>query len=120
MSRINFKETATKVTTLSPLMSGREKLETEDIEGEILTPIAVDIAVMSGTGFPVFVFAEHPDHYYNGGLVLKKIADAWIDAYDGDPEACSADLDAERDVHIRIKKGMTRDRSKNIVNVEIL
>ena len=91
MSLKNLKSTAQKATTLSDLMLDREQLTTAQLNGQTLTPIAVDIAAIQGKSFPVFVFSEYPDHYYNGGIILMKIVEAWLGDYEGDITALNVD-----------------------------
>ena len=102
----SFKEMATRQLSLSPLMAGRTQLRTPDIIGKELTLIKFDFASMVKNGqekaFPVMVFAEYPDSYYNGGTVLSNLCSAWANEFGGDIEAASDALEAEGGVKLRM------------------
>lgn len=127
-----FKELAQESTSLCKLQSGREKMDTDDIIGKPVTIIAFDFApkfdkegnqIFNEDGTPdtyaVFVFAEHPDMYYNAGIVLTKVARAWAEAYEGDYEAASAALEEAGGVQIEVEMGRTNG-GKNLAKVTIL
>lgn len=116
---INFKAVALSVTTLSDLMNGRSQLKTEDIAGMELTVIKFDIAEVNGKPFPVVVFAEYPDHYYNGGIVLNKICYQWASDYEGDIAQASADLEEAGGVRFRFKTTKTKDGQRNLTSIEV-
>lgn len=121
MSLTNLKSAAQKATSLSELMNGREQLTTAQVENQTLTPIAVDIASVNGKKFPVFVFAEAPDRYYNGGLILEKIVEAWVADADGDLSAVNDELaNNSGDIRFRFRTGHTKDGTKNLTTVDII
>ncbi len=121
MSLKSLKETALKATSLSDLMLDREQLTTDELNGQTVTPIAVDIAALQGKKFPVFVFAEYPDHYYNGGIILEKIVEAWVAADDGDLSLVNDELaDNTGDVRFRFRTGKTKDGKNNLTTVDII
>lgn len=111
----NFKAIAEKTLSLSPLMSGRTQLKTDDIINHEVTIIAFDFATIADKDgekvFPVFNFKEYPDRYYNGGTLLMKLALAWAAEFDGDPEAASDALNEEGGV--KVKFIATRTKSGN-------
>lgn len=129
----NFKKIATDSTSLCPLMSGREKLTTEDvISVDHLTAIAFDFApkfddngkriVDPDTGevdeYAVLVFAEQPEKYYGAGAVLTKVCKAWATPFKTSEEASEA-LASEGGVKMRFTKGRTKG-GRSLTNVEIL
>lgn len=114
-----FAQAAENATTLSRVMNGRNKLETEDIIGEELTIDEFDIVVLDGKTFGVCHFIEKPDSYYNAGTVLTKIFMEWADMYGHDVEAASNDLGKEGGVHIRLTATKTK-KGNNLTNVSIL
>ena len=121
MSLKNLKSTAQRATTLSDLMLDREQLTTTQLNGQTLTPIAVDIAAIQGKSFPVFVFSEYPDHYYNGGIILMKIVEAWLGDYEGDITALNEDLSTNTgDVRFRFREGKTKDGKNNLTTIDII
>ena len=121
MSLKNLKAVAQKATSPSDHMLYREQLSTDKLNGQTVTPVAVDVATLQGKTFPVFVFSEYPDHYYNGGLILMKIVEAWLAEYDGDLSALSADLTTNTgDVRFRFRTGKTKDGKNNLTTVDII
>lgn len=129
-----FHEIANKATTLCDLMVGREKLETEEVQGKEWTIVAFDFApkfdrntgapVMLDNGeqdvFGVVVFSEMPDRYYSVGTVFTKVCKAWAEEYDGDVELASRELEVVGGVRVRFKMSKTKVSKNNIVTVEIL
>lgn len=129
----NFRKVAQQSVSLCPLMSGREKLKTDDLVGQTLTVTAFDIASMVDTKtgelkeFAVYTFAEYPSNYYSAGTVATKIARSWIadeTPVDGEydvHEICgrlSPELAAEQ-VKFRFTKTTTR-AGNNLVAVEVI
>ena len=123
-TKINrFKEIASKELSLSPLMAGRDQLKTEDLAGKTATAIAFDFATITDDGeektFPVLLFKEYPDKYYNGGTILSKLCQAWADEFDGEVEHASAELEAAGGVQLRFKIGRTKG-GRNITTIEVV
>lgn len=128
----NFKQIAQEVTLLSPIMLGRDKLETEEVTGKELTVIGFDFApkfdksgspiVDPDTGeaevFGVITFSELPDKYYCVGTVFTKVCQAWAAPYDSAEEA-SAALASEGGVRVRFTPSKTK-KGNNLTAVEIL
>lgn len=116
----NFKQAAQKATVLSPLMEGREKVDTDTLQGQELTIIAADWVQQSeGTEYPCIIFKEKPNNYYCGGIILKKIVAEWLDSFSGNVEGMNAELEKAGGVKIRLTNGKTK-KNNNLVNVEIL
>lgn len=128
----SFKRVAQENTLLSPIMVGKDKLDTDEIINKELTIVGFDFApkfdsagnrlVDENTGeietFGVVVFAEYPDYYYCVGAVFTKVCHAWAAAFSS-PEEASAALKAEGGVKVRFTPGKTRG-GKNLTAVEIL
>lgn len=128
----DFKKSAQENTLLSPIMVGRDKLETEEILNKELTIVGFDFApkfdqkgnpvVDEQTGevdtFGVVVFAEFPDHYYCVGAVFTKVCKGWAKAFSS-PEEASAALAAEGGVKVRFTPSRTK-KGNNLTAVEIL
>lgn len=127
-----FKKAAQDSTVLCQLMSGREKLETDDVVGKKLTVIAFDFApkfdknggpiIDDSTGeaetYGVLAFKELPDKYYNCGVVFTKVCKAWMSGYTTAEEA-SADLEAAGGVEVKFSLSKTKS-GNNIVTVDIV
>ena len=127
-----FKKAAQDATVLCQLMSGREKLETDDVVGKTLTITAFDFApkfdknggpiIDDATGlvetYGVITFKEMPDKYYNCGVVFSKVCRAWMSGYESAGDA-SADLAAEGGVKVEFKMSKTK-AGNNLVTCEIV
>lgn len=128
----DFKKSAQETTLLSPIMVGRDKLETEDILNQDLTIIGFNFApkfdekgrpvVDDDTGavdtFGVVVFAEYPDKYYCVGTVFTKVCKTWAAAFSS-PEEASDALADEGGVKVRFTSAKTK-KGNNLTAVEIL
>lgn len=119
----DFRKIAIDELSLCPLMAGREKLTSEDLIGKEVTIVEFDFATITEKGekktFPVLLLKEYPDHYYNGGTLLKKLCEAWAAEYDGDIEAASNDLLRSGGVKIRVSATRTKT-GNNLVNVDVV
>ncbi len=119
---ISMRDLAVQELSLSQLMNGRTQLKTGDVAGKVLTIIAFDFATITQDGFekefPVIIFKEFPEQYYNGGTVLKKLCTAWASAY-GDAEGASRQLGIEGGVQVRITETRTKS-GNNLVSVSVL
>lgn len=123
MAKINFKKMAQDELSLSPLMAGRDQIKTEDLVGQTVTVTGFDFATITDMGvektFPVLLLKEYPDRYYNGGALLSKLCRCWADAYDGDIEAASADLEAEGGVQLKFTATKTKT-GNNLTAVDVV
>lgn len=123
MAKINFKKMAQDELSLSPLMAGRDQIKTEDLVGQTVTVTGFDFATITDKGvektFPVLLLKEYPDRYYNGGALLSKLCRCWADAYDGDIEAASADLEAEGGVQLKFTATKTKS-GNNLTAVDVV
>lgn len=128
----NFKQTAQAQTSLSPIMVGRNKLDTDDVINRELTIIAFNFApkfdikgypiVDESTGEPdefgVVVFKEQPDSYYCVGTVFTKVCKAWAAGFPTVAEASLA-LEQSGGVRVKFRPGKTKN-GNNLTNVDIL
>lgn len=128
----NFKKAAQQETSLSAIMVGRNKLDTDDILNKELTIVAFDFApkfdekgrpvVDESTGevdtFGVVVFKEFPESYYSVGTVFTKVCKAWAAEFNSPAEASEA-LTAEGGVRVRFSPSKTK-KGNNLTAVEIL
>lgn len=119
----NFREVAVKELSLSPLMAGREQIKTEDLKNKEVTVEAFDFATITDNGeektFPVVLFAEYPEHYYNGGALLAKLCKAWAGLFDGDIEAASEALGADGGVKLRFRETKTKS-GNNLTAIDVV
>ena len=123
----DFRKKAKALTTLSFLMEGRTKIETEDLLATYKKGITVTgVDIQHGTDdqgqpaeYPVVIFKEDDTVFYFGGTVLAKILKGWLDDFDGDAEACSAALAASGGCHITLAKGKTKDGKRTIITATV-
>lgn len=120
---VNFKKIAQDEISLSPLMSGREKLDTDDILGKTATVIAFDFATVTDKNvektFAVVNFAEFPNHYYNGGTLMTKMCSAWANAFDGDVEEASYALAEQGGVKLHFSASRTKS-GNNLTSITVV
>lgn len=123
MAKINFKKMAQDELSLSPLMAGKTQIKTDDLIGETVTVVAFDFATITDKGeektFPVLLLKEYPDRYYNGGALLSKLCRCWAEAYDGDIEAASDDLEKDGGVQLRFSSTKTKS-GNNLTAVDVV
>lgn len=131
MGNFSFKKAAQETTLLSPIMVGREKLETEDIIDKELTIVGFNFApkfdekgrpIVDDNGTPdefgVVIFNEIPDSYYCVGTVFTKVCKTWAAAFSSAEEASEA-LAAEGGVRVKFTSSKTK-KGNNLTAVEIL
>lgn len=128
----DFKKIAQENVSLSPIMVGRDKLDTEDVINKVLTIVEFGFApkfdkdgnplVDQSTGeidtFGVVVFKEIPNKYYCVGTVFTKVCKAWAAGFDSSEEASSA-LESEGGVKVKFSPSKTK-KGNNLTAVEIL
>lgn len=118
---MDFKKLAQQELALSPLMTGREQLKSEEINGKVLNMTAFDFVSILDHGaekvYPVCIFEEYPDRYYNGGMLLFKLCNAFAAEFGGDVEAASNALYESGGVTLRFKTAKTRS-GNNITTIE--
>lgn len=90
-NNFSFKKSATAAIVTSELMTGREKIKTEELiekypQGVTIT--AFDV-VQGEKEYPVFTFAEDNTKFFTGGTVLKKIVAMWLKPFNGDTDAAN-------------------------------
>lgn len=123
----SFKQKALDSMTLSELEHGRTKLDTESIIGKKLTIDKFDIVDVENPDaesgrmhYCVLVFKEMPEHFYNGGLILTKMVESWLEDFES-VEQCQAAYDADSDkVKIHASMSKTNKNNKNLVKIDIV
>lgn len=132
-NNFNFKQSALDAIAASPVMSGREKIEPDEIRNQELTldeigwyeadkkddngkPISDDNGEVIQETRVVAHFVEYPNNYVNVGKLFHKIAKAWAAAFDGDIEAASDELKSQGGVRVKItmKKASSGNRFNNV------
>lgn len=128
----NFKRVAQESTTLCRIMTGRKKLDTDEVIGNVLTIVGFDFApkfdktghviVDEETGqvedFGVVVFKEYPDSYYCVGTVFTKVCHAWMEGFETIEQA-NDELESCGGVKVRFSQSKTKT-GNNLTTVDIL
>ena len=110
---INFKAVASAVVSGSELIVG-EKIRTEDLLGNPVTPTAADLVEIDGKQVAVLQFEEiEVAHHYFGGTLLTKMVQAWKQASDGN------EWKHPSGVKIVLKAGTTKN-GRQVTLVEIV
>lgn len=112
-----FARMAKDATTLSELMTNREKITMDALI--IKYPNGVTVTgfdVLNSTdangetdSYPIFVFAEDTTKFCNGGAVLNKIVNVWLAHFDGDITACNKALESYNGVKLKFSKSTTKN-----------
>ena len=111
---------AKSLTVLSPLMENHEKIETSELVKNFPDGVhvnACDIVETSEARYSVVLFNEDAGKYYNGGLVLTKIVDAWLQV--GTLEEINNEL-SKKPVKMRFSEGKTKSGGKNVTIIDVL
>lgn len=108
---INFKSLATAATTLSPLMTDRIKLSTDEIISQYPEGITItefDSITMKDSQYYIATFAEDDKAYINCGQILSKVFDRFVEAFDGDIAGASETLKTQGGLKVKLNKSRTR------------
>lgn len=127
-----FAKIANELTLLSPVMTGRDKINTKEIINKYpkgITINEVDIIQMvdDKTGeigdVAVCSFKEDPTKFFFGGLIITKIVKGWAGSYaiseGGSFDKLNADLHAEGGVKMILDEKRTR-HGNSITSVKIV
>lgn len=120
----DFRNLAKRATTLSEVMTDREKVTTDQLIEKYpncVTIVAFDyIQSKKSKGmYPVFNIAEDPTVFCNGGTVLDRIFKDFIAACDGDISAASNELRRQGGLAVKLSKGSTKS-GDDLTVVEVL
>lgn len=117
---LDLRAIAQKTTTLSELMEGRECIKTPDLikaypDGVHIN--ACDLVETNDARYCTVTFTEDATKYYNGGMVLTKITDAWIAAAEN-IENVNKEL-SKNPVKMKFSEKKTKGNN-NITIIEVL
>ncbi len=113
----DFKQAAIDATTLSELMTDRQKVSTDDIiknYPEGVTIVGFDFVEGKDGSYPIFIFTEAPKCFFSGGVVMAKIANKWLANFDDDIDACNKALAESGGVKMKLEHGRTKN-GNNII-----
>ena len=113
---LNFKKIAKSATVLSDLMEHRTKVSKKD---GIYHITDFDI-VPSPKGGTYAICAISDTEFINGGFVLTKIFNEFVDMNDGDITATREEFKKSGGIRVKLEKTLTNDGTKNLTKVEVL
>lgn len=120
----DFRSLAKRQTTLSEVMTDRNKISTDEVIEKYpdgITIIAFDYiqSKKSKGKYPVFNFIEDPTVFCNGGTVLDRIFTDFVNAMDGDVDAASNELRRQGGLQVKLSKGETKN-GDDLTLVEVI
>lgn len=122
-----FAELAKRATVLSPIMTDREKVSTEDIIKNYpdgITVIEFDLVTTpdkdgNNQTYPVIGFKEDETKFLYGGKALMDIVAVWLSHFEGDIESTSAALKAAGGIKIQLEPARTKT-GRNFTRVNVI
>lgn len=127
MAKINYKKIAIKSLTLAAIMENREKIDTEELIEKYPNGFTIDeieFVTMTKEGGKVDQFwAFHikgTNKFAFAGLVLGKMFDEWLEAFEGDYEELYNDFNGGDGIMVKLSSGKTKSSKQPITIVEIV
>lgn len=126
---MDFKKIALDVTTMSELMNGRDKMDTEELIKKYPNGVTIDfidnVNMQQEDGEEnvwIFVTEEQPDKFTFAGFVLAKIFNNILDEFEGDyAEMIETYNSALKEDKLRVKLERAKTKSKReITKVTVL
>lgn len=126
---MDFKKIALDATTMSELMNGRDKMDTEELIKKYPNGVTIDfidnVNMQQEDGEEnvwIFVTEEQPDKFTFAGFVLAKIFNNILDEFEGDyAEMIETYNSALKDDKLRVKLERAKTKSKReITKVTVL
>ena len=126
---MDFKKIALDATTMSELMSGRDKMDTEELIKKYPDGVTIDfidnVNMQQEDGEEnvwIFVTEEQPDKFTFGGFVLSKIFNNILAEFEGDYDAMIETYNsALKEDKLRVKLERAKTKSKReITKVTVL
>lgn len=126
---MDFKKIALDVTTMSELMNGRDKMDTEELIKNYPNGVTIDfidnVNMQQEDGEEnvwIFVTEEQPNKFTFAGFVLAKIFNNILDEFEGDyAEMIETYNSALKEDKLRVKLERAKTKSKReITKVMVL
>lgn len=126
---MDFKKIALDVTTMSELMNGRDKMDTEELIKKYPNGVTIDfidnVNMQQEDGEEnvwIFVTEEQPNKFTFAGFVLAKIFNNILDEFEGDyTEMIETYNSALKEDKLRVKLERAKTKSKReITKVTVL
>lgn len=127
---MDFKKIALDATTMSELMNGRYKMDTEDLIKKYPDGVTIDfidnvnMSQEDGEAENVWIFVteEQPDKFTFGGFVLAKIFNNILAEFEGDYDAMIEEYNSsmkEDKLHVKLERAKTKTK-REITKVTVL
>lgn len=127
---MDFKKIALDATTMSELMNGRDKMDTEELIKKYPNGITIDLidnvnmSQEDGEAENVWIFVteEQPDKFTFGGFVLAKIFNNFLAGFEGDYDAMIEEYNSllkDDKLHVKLERAKTKTK-REITKVTVL
>lgn len=127
---MDFKKIALDATTMSELMNGRDKMDTEELIKKYPDGVTIDfidnvnMSQEDGEAENVWIFVteEQPDKFTFGGFVLAKIFNNILAKFEGDYDAMIEEYNSslkEDKLRVKLERAKTKTK-REITKVTVL
>lgn len=127
---MDFKKIALDATTMSELMNGRDKMDTEELIKKYPDGVTIDfidnvnMSQEDGEAENVWIFVteEQPDKFTFGGFVLAKIFNNILAEFEGDYNAMIEEYNSslkEDKLRVKLERAKTKTK-REITKVTVL
>jgi hypothetical protein len=127
---MDFKKIALDATTMSELMNGRDKMDTEELIKKYPDGVTIDfidnvnMSQEDGDAENVWIFVteEQPDKFTFGGFVLAKIFNNILAEFEGDYDAMIEEYNSslkEDKLRVKLERAKTKTK-REITKVTVL
>jgi hypothetical protein len=127
---MDFKKIALDATTMSELMNGRNKMDTEELIKKFPDGVTIDfidnvnMSQEDGEAENVWIFVteEQPDKFTFGGFVLAKIFNNILAEFEGDYDAMIEEYNSslkEDKLRVKLERAKTKTK-REITKVTVL
>lgn len=127
---MDFKKIALDATTMSELMNGRDKMDTEELIKKYPEGVTIDfidnvnMSQEDGEAENVWIFVteEQPDKFTFGGFVLTKIFNNILVEFEGDYDAMIEEYNSslkEDKLRVKLERAKTKTK-REITKVTVL
>lgn len=127
---MDFKKIALDATTMSELMNGRDKMDTEELIKKYPNGVTIDfidnvnMSQEDGDAENVWIFVtkEQPDKFTFGGFVLAKIFNNILAEFEGDYDAMIEEYNSslkEDKLRVKLERAKTKTK-REITKVTVL
>lgn len=121
---VDFRKVAKRVTSLSDIMTNREKITNEDLIGaqEYATVHITDMDRLSledNQHSWIYTTEEYPNYYAYAGTVLNKIFEEYLTYFPDDVDALRAEFNKAGGITVELSYGTTK-KGNDIIKVKVV